>query len=308
LSNIIRQVQGATEDIRLFTLPGVTADPNKQEAGHHALSNIIRSREAAAYPVKAMMWHEVPVDPTRAKRRLPSARPHRSPLSGDEPALAPPAESAGEPNAAWDSLPAPPATHVLLLRQAQEEAERCLQAAHEQATAITAEAYSAGFQQGDEAAREAMREPFALALASFQHAAEAILHLRAQVLRLAEEDVITLAFHFARKVIQQEALNNRQVLSTTLRRALDCLIDRDNIVVRVSPADLQQAQELQADLLNISSGIKALTIQADAAIGRGGCVVESTFGEIDARLEAQIEEIEQRFREQYSPVSEAITA
>jgi flagellar assembly protein FliH len=197
---------------------------------------------------------------------------------------------------------------VLLLRQAQEEAERCLQAAHAQATAITAEAYSAGFKQGEEAAREAMREPFALALASFQQAAEAILHLRTQVLRLAEEDVITLAFQFARKVIQQEALHNREVLSTTLRRALDCLIDRDNLVVRVSPADLQQALELQADLQNICGGIKALTIQADTAIGRGGCVVESTFGEIDARLEAQLEEIEQRFREQYSPVSEALTA
>jgi flagellar assembly protein FliH len=196
---------------------------------------------------------------------------------------------------------------VLLLHQAQEEAERCLQAAHAQATAITAEAYRAGFKQGEEAGREAMRAPFALALASFQRAAEDILHLRAQVLRLAEEDVITLAFHFARKVIQQEALNNREVLSTTLQRALDCLIDRDNIVVRVNPTDLQQALELQADLLNLRSGIKALTIQADATIGRGGCVVESTFGEIDARLEAQIEEVEQRFREQYSPVLEAQT-
>jgi flagellar assembly protein FliH len=205
-------------------------------------------------------------------------------------------------------LSPPPAEDVLLLCQAQEEAERCLQAAHEQATAITAEAYSVGFKQGEEAAHEAMREPFARALTSFQQAAEAILHLRTQVLRLAEEDVITLAFHFARKVIHQEALNNREVLSTTLRHALDRLIDRDNIVVRVSPADLQQALELQADLLNIFGGIKALTIQADATIGRGGCVVESTFGEIDARLEAQIEEIEQRFREQYSPGSEALTA
>jgi flagellar assembly protein FliH len=227
-------------------------------------------------------------------------------MQGDQPALTPTTESLDEATAAPDLLPAPPTDHELLLRQAQEEAERCLQAAHAQATAITAEAYKAGFKQGQEAAQEAMREPLALALASFQHAAETILHLRAQVLRLAEEDVLTLAFHFARKVIQQEALHNREVLSTTLRRALDCLIERDNIVVRVSPADLQQAQELQADLRNICGGIKALTLQADAAIGRGGCVVESTFGEIDARLEAQIEEIEQRFREQYSPVSEAL--
>jgi flagellar biosynthesis/type III secretory pathway protein FliH len=308
LSNIIRQVQGGMEDIRRFALPGDTTDPNKQEVRLHALSNIIRSREAAKYPVRAVTWDEAPLEPTQDARHLPSARPHRPQMQGDKPALTPSVESTDASDAAQELLPAPLADHVLLLRQAQEEAACCLQAAHAQATAITAEAYSVGFKQGEEAAREAMREPLALALASFQHAAEAILHLRAQVLRLAEDDVITLAFHFARKVIQQEALHNREVLSTTLRCALDCLIDCDNIVVRVSPADLQHALELQADLLNICGGIKALAIQADAAIGRGGCVVDSTFGEIDARLEAQIEEIEQRFREQYSPVTEALTA
>jgi flagellar assembly protein FliH len=308
LSNIIRQGQGATEDIRRFALSRSTADPKAPETGYHARSNIIRRREAAAYPVRAMIWQAAPLEPAQDARRLPGAGPHRPPRSGDEPVLAFTAEGTGVPNAAQESLPAPPAEHVLLLHQAQEEAERCLQAAHAQAAAITAEAYRAGFKQGEEAAQEAMREPFSQTLASFQRAAEDILHLRAKVLRLAEEDVITLAFHVARKVIQQEALHNRQVLSTTLRCALDCLIERDNIVVRVSPADLQHALELQADLLNSCSGIKALTIQADAAIGRGGCVVESTFGEIDARLEAQIEEIEQRFREQYSPVSEALTA
>jgi flagellar biosynthesis/type III secretory pathway protein FliH len=40
-------------------------------------------------------------------------------------------------------------------------------------------------------------------------------------------------------------------------------------------------------------------------VGPGGCLVESTFGEIDARLEAQLEELEQRFREHYSLMLEA---
>jgi flagellar assembly protein FliH len=52
-------------------------------------------------------------------------------------------------------------------------------------------------------------------------------------------------------------------------------------------------------------GLRHLSIEGDALVGPGGCLVESTFGEIDARLEAQLEELEQRFREHYSLRSEA---
>ena len=311
MSNIIRHAQWLVEGP--FALPETTTDLVNQGVGCPAPSNVIRNREVSAYPVRAFMWYEASPGPAHADERdhtaLRDVEDHRRPeRRAGEQGMSHTAERAKDIYKSQDTLHTPPAEHVLLLHQAQEEAERCLRDAREQAAALAAEAYRAGFKQGEEAAREATREQFALVLASFHHAAEEILQLRAKVLRLAEEDVITLALHIARKIIRQEVLSNREVLTTTLRRALDRLIDRDNIVARVNPEDLQQALDLQEDLLPTTGGIQALTIQADTAIGRGGCVVESAFGEIDARLEAQIEEVEQRFREQYSLVLEASTA
>lgn len=281
MSNIIRHAQGLAEDIQPFTLPEATTDPVSPGGERPGASKIIRSTEALAYPVRAFTWHEDILRPMPA------------------------AESVDDPEVARDTMHTSLAEHEQLLRQAQEAAEHCLSDARVQAAALTAEAYSAGFTQGEEAAREAAREQAALVLASFQSAVEEVLHLRAKILRLAEEDVITLALYVARKIIHQEVLGNHEVLTTTLRRALDYLIDSDNVVVRVNPADLQYALELREDLLSTTGRIRALTLQADAAIGRGGCVVESAFGEIDARLEAQIEEVERRFRAPYSLVAEA---
>ena len=140
--------------------------------------------------------------------------------------------------------------------------------------------------------------------ASLQQAAAGCVQIRQEVLQQAEEDIIALAFHLARKIIQHEAVYNPDILVATLRRALAAVMDRDHVVVRVNPADLERALQLQADLLHTVEGLRHLTIEGDQTVGPGGCRVESTFGEIDARLEAQFEELERRFREHYSLMSE----
>jgi flagellar biosynthesis/type III secretory pathway protein FliH len=113
---------------------------------------------------------------------------------------------------------------------------------------------------------------------------------------LAEEDIITLALQLAQKIVHYEVSGSRQVLATTLQRALAYLVDCDHIVIRVNPADLAQAQELQPRLMNSGALSAACSIRGDESIGRGGCVVDSEFGSIDARIEGQFAELEQQLR------------
>jgi flagellar assembly protein FliH len=190
------------------------------------------------------------------------------------------------------------------LQEAREEAERCLTEARQKAADLEAEAYQSGFRQGVEAARQEIHQQFTSVLASFQRGIEEITSLRPEVLRLAEEDILTLACQLAKKILHHEVLSNRKVLMATLQHALAYLVDREHVVVYVNPADLEQAQALHTDLPQTLGTIRHMTIEADATIGRGGCVVESAFGEIDARLEAQFEELEHRLYEQHSLVSE----
>jgi flagellar assembly protein FliH len=129
--------------------------------------------------------------------------------------------------------------------------------------------------------------------ASLQQATEACAHLRQNILQQAEADVIALAFHVARKIIQHEATCNPEILATTLRRAFAHVMDRDRVVVRVNPAELQRAHQLKADLLHTVAGLRHLSLEGDEMVRPGGCLVESSCGEIDARLESQLEELEQ---------------
>jgi flagellar biosynthesis/type III secretory pathway protein FliH len=122
-----------------------------------------------------------------------------------------------------------------ILQEAQDEAARCLANAQEQAMALTTTAYEQGFRQGEEAARQALTAQLSPVLGAFQQATTEIAHIRTTVLQQAEEDIITLAFQLARKIIRYEALEHREVLAATLTRALEQVVEQDQIVVRVHP-------------------------------------------------------------------------
>jgi flagellar assembly protein FliH len=195
-----------------------------------------------------------------------------------------------------------------VLQEAQDEAARCLACAQEQAAALATSAYTQGFRQGEEEARQALTNQLSPVLSAFQQATNEIVHLHATVLQQAEEDIVTLAFQLARKIIQYEALEHREVLAATLTRALARIVEQDQIVVRVHPDDVHYATAIKEAPGYTPGAIKPLTIQGDTNISRGGCLVESRLGTIDARIEAQFEELEQCFRAQHSLDREARVA
>lgn len=183
-----------------------------------------------------------------------------------------------------------------LLQTAQEEAAHCLAQAQEQTNTLADEAYQHGFQQGEAAARQEVAAHLAPVLTTFQQAALDLASLRAEVLRQAEDDVIDLAFQLARKIIDHEVLEHHHVLHTTLQRVLERVADQDRLVIHVHPDDLDEATAVHQNLLGAFGEVKTVSLQADTAVDRGGCLVETRLGTVDARIEAQIGELEQRFR------------
>jgi len=229
-----------------------------------------------------------------------------APISGARLAAQEEAEIAAQAAAAAADLLAREREHVL--QETQDEAARCLSRAQEQAAALTTKAYQQGLRQGEEAARQEVIAQLSPVLSTFQQVTTEVANLRATVLWQAEEDVITLAFQLTRKILQYEVQEHREVLATTLKRALAHVVEQNQVMVRVHPDDLQYATEIREGLRLATGDLKTLAMQGDTSVGRGGCIVESNLGTIDARIEAQFEELQQRFRMQHALDLEARVA
>jgi flagellar assembly protein FliH len=80
-------------------------------------------------------------------------------------------------------------------------------------------------------------------------------------------------------------------------QSLRKLKSRGDVVIRVNLADLELTTQHTQDFLKSVENVKSITVLEDSTVDKGGCVIETDFGEIDARISSQLQEIEERILE-----------
>ncbi len=107
----------------------------------------------------------------------------------------------------------------------------------------------------------------------------------------AKSDLVRLALAIAHRVTHQEALRNRSVAESTLAEALHMIGAARKVAVLVCPDEIAALQNhLPALLANLRS-FESVELTPDPVIPPGGCVVRFGGGELDARLDTQIQRI-----------------
>jgi flagellar assembly protein FliH len=122
-------------------------------------------------------------------------------------------------------------------------------------------------------------------LASFQNALPKVAHE-------AESALIELALEAARKIVADMPID-AALVEHTVRDALRQAEDTAEIVVQLHPDDLALLRQHQSDILNGLPDSGPLRFTHSSEVGRGGCVIQTRFGLIDARRETKIEQLRQ---------------
>lgn len=180
-----------------------------------------------------------------------------------------------------------------ILDAAQAEAERLLTEAQTRIPQIEQEAYEKGLAQ----ARAKIGEEIAAAASDLReqlaHTLTELEPLYALIASRAERDLVKLALGIARKVVQREVTTDSDIVLSLARVALERLHPRAVATVLLHPDDFEYVKAHRQAM----SSNSAVEIVADTAVGRGGCVIQSEHGDIDARIEQQFASIERGFFE-----------
>jgi len=186
-----------------------------------------------------------------------------------------------------------------MMEQAQMQAQQIVNDAMAQAQQAAEEARRQAAEQGYQEGREA-------GLAEGRQAGEVqhqqmIEHLKFQFVEMVrlrrkivldmEPEIIRLSIEIARRVVGDEIVKNREVIVGVVRSALATLGERDEILIRVNPAEFESVKPHQQALEAMIEGLKKFVIQPDGAIELGSCAIETNLGNVDARIETQFEAI-----------------
>ncbi len=161
---------------------------------------------------------------------------------------------------------------------------------------IERDAYEKGFRAGESAGFEFGRKKAETLFQGLAHILDELANLRDRLYRSCEKEIIDLIIAIARKVVHRELETKREIVVDLVREALKASVAGGEIVIRLNPEDLKIMSEYREELASYVDGVKNLTIKEDSTIKRGGCIVETNFGEVDATVDTIMGEIEDRLR------------
>jgi len=104
--------------------------------------------------------------------------------------------------------------------------------------------------------------------------------------------MVEIAIATAKKIIKKEIEEDSETIVRVVREALKRIGQAEKITIKVNPQDWMKLKEVQPELLSSSLREGSVYIEKDEAIARGGALVETDKGIIDARIERQLDEID----------------
>jgi flagellar assembly protein FliH len=192
--------------------------------------------------------------------------------------------------------------------EAEEEAEKLLAEANQRAAELEsagresfeakqAEAADAGFKEGREAGYGEGKAEADRLIERLQTVLERAQARRDEILVETEQQIVDLALLIARKVVKIISETQQEVVKANVAEALRKIKGRGNIIIRVNLADLKLVTEHTKTFIEKMEGIKGAQVAEDSTVDPGGCIIETDFGEIDARISSQLAELEARIRD-----------
>ena len=152
---------------------------------------------------------------------------------------------------------------------------------------IEQEIFAKGFAQGQQSAAAVAQQETAALAKKLAATLDDLMRVRNEMIRHTERQMVQLALAVARRVVHREVSIDPTALVTMMRVALERVSDSARVTVRLHPADHQSIAAALAE----AGTSEQVTVTTDARLARGACRIESEYGDIDAGVDAQIQEI-----------------
>lgn len=161
-------------------------------------------------------------------------------------------------------------------------------------------AYDKGFSDGQEAASIAYQnevEKYTHWIAEFDELSKKLRTEYSLNMHKLENAVVPVAVMIAKHILMREISNDSNIVIEQVRKAIK-LTDEDSVVkIIVNPEDLEILNSVKSTLTSDKSVSENIEITSDSKISRGGCMLLTNVGIIDACIESQLQKIQENLSE-----------
>jgi flagellar assembly protein FliH len=193
-------------------------------------------------------------------------------------------------NTATVSGPGRAGTDIVMTALATAEAD---------AAVLRASAREEGLREGREEALAALTP----AIEALNQAAEAVQGDQLARADRLEAHAVDLALFLAEKILGGAIAVQPELVVESVRGALRGIVERERVTVLVHPDDLELVRESMDAVRASLGGIEHCEVQAERRVSRGGAVVRTPEGDVDARFETKLQRAREVVEAALSPAS-----
>ncbi len=185
----------------------------------------------------------------------------------------------------------------MLLDNAKKSADEIEKKIAERTAEAEKIAYDKGYKEGHELGYKTGTDEVTRLVDRLHLIITKTIERRNEIIEEAETQLINLVLMIAQKVIKVISENQKNVVINNVIQALRKVKGRGNVIIRVNLADLELASSHMKEFQNLVENVKNITVLEDSSVDRGGCIIETDFGQVDARISSQLHEIEEKILE-----------
>jgi flagellar assembly protein FliH len=185
--------------------------------------------------------------------------------------------------------------------ESREKSKEIFSEAEKEAEKIRKDAKNQGFEQGREEGYQKGQEEVSRLVNVIHKISGELIQKRDTILAETEKELVDLVLLIANKVIKTMSETQKRVVYDNILSALSKLRIRAEVTIRIHPDDIYTVTKYKKDFIEMVEGVENIRILEDPNVDKGGCIVTSEFGSIDARISTQLAEIEEQIKK-LSPI------
>jgi flagellar assembly protein FliH len=161
------------------------------------------------------------------------------------------------------------------------------------------EAYDKGFAQGEKDGFELGETKATKVIENIDKLYDEMRQLKTSLVKQYEKDILETIFAISKKVIHTHMQFDETAVKNTIMAAINLASEKREITLRINPEDFELVEKLRPELFASHMNVKSIMITSDSTILRGGCLLETASGDVDASIETQLEILHQSLQEAY---------
>lgn len=188
-----------------------------------------------------------------------------------------------------------------IVSNAESQAKQIVEQADAERTAVIEASKKEGFELGQQDGFKEGKAEADRLIGRIHTMLEYVMHRRQEILDETEQQIVELVLLMARKVIKVMSDSQKSVVMANVVSALRKVKGRGDVIIRVNLEDVKLTTDHAKDFVREVENVQNVKVIEDSTVEKGGCIIETDFGAIDARISSQLAELEQKILE-ISPV------